>query len=153
MALVSRMKTRFAVCHSRKRPADNNTDISEEGAPIPSKANKLIQTTLTLGTGALQKQIEHQLTQMLSAINAPFGSIDHPEIQKLLSTLKPDIKALDRRKASGPLLDDVYDAATAEAKKETNESIGTLMIDALSNISNTPVKWSGNCLHWKNVNS
>ena len=134
MELVARLKTHFAVCHSRKRPADNNTDISEEGAPIP---NRLIQTTLTPVTGALQKQIEQQFAQTLIAINAPFRSIEHPEVQKLLSMLKPGIKATDRRKLSGSLLDDVYDAA--KAKIETKGSVGTLVIDLWSNISNNPV--------------
>ena len=81
---------------------------------------------------------DHQLAEMIYAINSPFSLVDHPEFTKLMSLLRPGYRPPTRYDVGGRLLDEVHTSTLTDCKDQLGGETVSMALDGWSNVHNQP---------------
>ena len=121
----------------------DEVNLSVPSASFQSPAKKLKTTSLSsylyTTTEDEKKALDIQVATMMYATNTPFNWIDHPQVKKVFSMLRPGYSPPSRHEVSTRLLDEIHAGAYALCKEKVEDKHVSMELDGWSNRRNEPV--------------
>lgn len=87
----------------------------------------------------MKKKLDLQIARSMFATNCSFRSIEHPQVKKALSLLRPGYIPPSRKDISGKLLDEIYHEEREQCFSKLFDSFVNMSVDGWSNVHNEPV--------------